>query len=133
MRLSHQNDYSLLYIGILVNIFIARKQSLGKVICLQVCVCPWGGAWLGGSDSGGSGPGGCLLWGLPALGGGVLVRGMPGGDPPTSTAAGQYASYWNAFLFIIFALYSVPLLKCTLLKKKPSKYLFQSICFEKAF
>ena len=48
------------------------NEVWGKVICLQVCVCPRG-----------AGPGGCLVRGVPARGGGV-----PGGDlPPTATAA----------------------------------------------
>ena len=58
------------------------NEVLGKIICLQVCVYPQGG---GGACSGGSGPGGCLLRGVPALGGlvwGYLVWGVPGGDTP---------------------------------------------------
>ena len=35
------------------NIFTAANEVWSKVICLQVCVCPQGGAW---SDPGGSGP-----------------------------------------------------------------------------
>ena len=52
----------------------------GKVICLQVCVCPRGGA----------GPGGCLVrggclvpGGVPGPGGSAPCReGLPGSDPP---------------------------------------------------
>ena len=67
------------------------NEVWGKVICLQVCVCPQGGACsqgpglggsllLGGAWSwGGSGPGRCLLQG-----------GVPGGDTPRmATAAGS--------------------------------------------
>ena len=36
-------------------IVTARKRSWGKVICLQVCVCPQGGAWSRGG----------LVWGGP--------------------------------------------------------------------
>ena len=69
-----------------------------------------GGACPGGSGSGGSacyqrgsgpggsgsGGGGCLLLG------GVWSQGVPGGDPlPDGYCCGRYASYWNAFLFII--------------------------------
>ena len=41
-----------------VTIVIARKQVLGKVICLQACVCPQWGAWSGG---GVHGPGGVCM------------------------------------------------------------------------
>ena len=53
------------------------NEVWGKVICLQVCVCPQGGM---------PGPGGCE---------GCLVT---GGDPPGGYCCGRYASYWNAFL-----------------------------------
>ena len=52
-----------------------------------------GGAWSGGSGTGGEG-----------LVGGVWYRRRgPGGDPPGMATAvgGTTASYWNAFLFII--------------------------------
>ena len=49
--------------------------------------------------------GGVVLGGVPDPGRGVVLRGVPGGDPPhTHTpldgyCCGWYASYWNAFLF----------------------------------
>ena len=66
------------------------QRSWGKVIFLQASVI---------LSTGGSGPGGYLVQGVSAPGG---VPG-PGGclveTPRDFTAAGQYASYWNAFLF----------------------------------
>ena len=53
------------------------NEVWGKVICLQACVCPQGGAW----SRGVSAPGGAWCWGVSALGG--LVE-----TPPTATAAG---------------------------------------------
>ena len=44
------------------------NEAWGKVICLQVCVCPRGVAWLGA---------GCLVLG-GACSGGCLFRGVPG-------------------------------------------------------
>ena len=56
-------------------------------------------------------PGGCLvLGGVPGPGGGVpapgglVLLGGPGGDPPDGYCCGRYASYWNAFLFIVLLL-----------------------------
>ena len=69
----------------------------GKVICLQVCVCPQGGVpapgwgvWSRGVCS--QGVGACL-GGLPR-GGGCLVE-----TPPTATAAGGTHPTGNSFLF----------------------------------
>ena len=70
---------------------IYRPQTkFAKVMFLQVCVCPQGGAW---SRGGAWSQGGCLLWGVPALGGawgGAWSRGRRGVDPPPemATAAG---------------------------------------------
>ena len=48
---------------------------------------------------------GLVPGGLPGPGGawsrGVWCVGVAGGDPPTATAAGRYASYWNALLLVI--------------------------------
>ena len=76
-------------------VITARLLSCGKVMFLQVsvilftgkeCLVLGGGAW----SQGGSGPGGCL------------VRGVPGGDPlPDGYCYGRYVSYWNAFLLVI--------------------------------
>ena len=91
------------------------NEVWGKVICLQVCVCPWGGVPGPGVVPG---PGGCLLqggaWsrgvsgpggaacsgGCLVLGGGVPApMGVPGGAPPDGYCCGRYASYRNVFLF----------------------------------
>ena len=78
-------------------IFTAHKRSLGQGNMFRSCVCqefcPRGvwyhrrGAWSRGVP----GTGGCLL---------------PGGcawwRPPHSYCCGQYASYWNAFLWLLF-------------------------------
>ena len=97
----------------------ARKRSCGKVMFLQVSLILFtGGVWSrGGACSGGvPAPGGVWSWGVPAPGGvwsrGVPALGglLPGGAcsrgglvetplPPDSYCCGQYASYWNAFLF----------------------------------
>ena len=81
------------------------NEVWGKVICLQVCVCPRGGAWSGGClvwgglvpwgawSQGGAWSRGCLVPGW-----GCLVLGVPGGDPLNGYCCGRYASYWNAFL-----------------------------------
>ena len=75
------------------------NEVWGKVICLQVCVCPQGGLVPGVPA-----PGGAWSRGVPALGGlvrgegvwsggrvsgqgvpdlgGIWSRGVPGGDPP---------------------------------------------------
>ena len=51
---------------------------------------------------------GCLVPGGSAPRGGCLVpggvsgpRGVPGGDPRDGYCCGRYASYWNAFLFLV--------------------------------
>ena len=62
------------------------NEVWGKVICLQVCVCPRGGGLV---------PGGCLVLGVvwsrgclvlggsgPGEGGLVWERAVPGGNPP---------------------------------------------------
>ena len=97
------------------------NEVWGKIICLQVCVCPQGGclvpggAWSRGSlVPGGSGPrgvpgsggclvpeGGCLiLGGLVLGGGGAWSQGCLVESPPDGYCCGQYASYWNAFLSV---------------------------------
>ena len=92
------------------------NEVWGKVICLQVCVCPQGGmpgpgggvaggAWSWGvSGPGGFSPGGkgglvpgrwgCLVQGEELSG----PRGVTGGDLPGGYCCGRYASYWYAFL-----------------------------------
>ena len=55
---------------------LPANEVWGKVICLQVCVCPQGG---------------CLVRGVPAPGrmGGLIRGGLPvETHPPTATAAG---------------------------------------------
>ena len=63
-------------IAIMFNFSPPANEVWGKVISLQVCVCPQGG---------------CLVRG-----------GVPDGDPrpPNGYCCGRYASYWNAFLFV---------------------------------
>ena len=85
------------------------NEVRGKVICLQVCVCPQGGCLVPGGvwSQGVPGPGGawswgCLVPGVPDLGGclvpgGCLVGGLVE-TPPDGYCCGRYASYWNAFL-----------------------------------
>ena len=100
------------------SIFTARKRSCGKVMFLQVCVIlftgesgPGGGLpgprgiWSRGSGTRGGGvwSQGCLVLG----GGGCLVLGVTGGEPPDGYCCGRYASYWNVLLLILF-LSSVP-------------------------
>ena len=77
------------------------NEVWGKVICLQVCVCPQGGSASGGAFSGGvPGPRGCLLlggaWcmGVSALGGclvggGCLVPGMGAWSQGVSAPGGM--------------------------------------------
>ena len=90
--------------------FITVRNEVAKVMFLQVCVCPQGGLLRGG---------------CPVPRWGVLVRGVvPGprggllrgvGIPAWTEAdhpgrdgycCGRYASYWNAFLFELFVLFS---------------------------
>ena len=73
-----------------------RDTPWGKVICLEMCVCPQEGCLLpGGACSwGGTPPGGCLLiggclvpggawsWGGVTVPRGLVRGGLPGGDPP---------------------------------------------------
>ena len=54
------------------------NEVWGKVICLQVCVCPQGGCRVP--------QGGCLV-----LGG--LLSGGPGGDPPPGTATAAIGTH----------------------------------------
>ena len=85
---------------------------------LQVSVILFTGGCLvpGGSGPGGSGPRGCLLWGVPGprgclVLGGLVLGGCSGGclmeTPLDGYCCGWYASYWNAFLFIIAHIHSV--------------------------
>ena len=81
------------------------NEVWGKVICLQVCVCPQGECLLpGGASSGGVWFGGCLLLGGACSGGcllrGVWSRGVAWWRPPHGYCCGRYASYWNTFLFL---------------------------------
>ena len=85
------------------------NEVWGKVICLQVDVCPrvlgpGGCLVLGGVWSGGVWSRAVWSWGVWSQEEGLLVRRVPGGDPPDGYCCGrQYAFYWNAFLFgIIF-------------------------------
>ena len=57
------------------------NEVWGKVICLQACVCPQGGAWSWGRGWGCMVPGGCLLRGGGGPGGVYGPRGclLPGG------------------------------------------------------
>ena len=77
-----------IFLNILV--FLPRANEVwGKVICLQVSVCPRGEP----------GHGGLPGQGARLVPGGFLSRGVPGGDPhPDGYCWGWYASYWNAFL-----------------------------------
>ena len=74
------------------------NEVWGKVIFSQACVKNF-------CSQGGSTPGvyllwGCLVWGVPA--GGVPGPGVPGADPPRDGyCRARYASYCNAFLFLL--------------------------------
>ena len=83
-------------------IITGRNEILAKVIFLQACVCPQGGCLVPGGWSpiffwGGRG------WWSPIFRGGVGGCGLQffwGGSPTgIRSTFGQYASYWNAFLF----------------------------------
>ena len=72
---------------------VVSQHALQGVCSKGGCLVPGRGAWSGESLlRGGLLPGGCLVWG-------VLLAGVPGGDPPDGYCCGRYASYWNAFLF----------------------------------
>ena len=84
------------FVSGIFDLFTARKRSLGKVMfytylwfCSHVGLCPgWGSSVQRVvSVQGGFCPGG-------PLSGGVSVR-----ETPHIVKSGQYASYWNAFLF----------------------------------
>ena len=110
------------------SLIITVCNEVAKVMFSQACVCPQGGVpgpgggvcSQGGLLPGGSPPGdawsqgGAWSWGVSAPGG-YLFRGMsvPRGvgisacteaDPPgrDGYCCGRYASYWNAFLLMIF-------------------------------
>ena len=72
--------------------FYRPQTKFAKVMFLQECVCPRGGgrAWPGGMR----GRGACM-----AGGGGCSWCGKYYG---IWSMSGQYASYWNAFLFLKF-------------------------------
>ena len=66
------------------------NEVWGKVICLQVCVCPRGGAWSGGMSS----LGGLVPWGAwsHAWSWGCLVQGVPG---PRWGVPGPGGAWWR--------------------------------------
>ena len=81
------------------------NEVLGKVIFSQVFVCPQGGGVCVVDQPGSSLPGG-LHPGVSASRGGSASRRDPPqegcwADPPALGYSGQYASYWNAFLFSV--------------------------------
>ena len=95
--LLHDHDYYYVQEWA-VHLFLPPTNEVrGKVICLQVCICPqggclvrgWGvpapkGVWSGACACSG---GGCLLWGEVWSGGGAcsqggLLRGGPWWGPP---------------------------------------------------
>ena len=84
-------------INISHKLITARKRSLGQGnIFTPVCHSVQSGGVL----QGGVLPGGAWSRGVPGPGGGCLLPGVPGGDPP-GYCCGRYASYWNAFLLKI--------------------------------
>ena len=94
------------------------NEVWGKVICLQVCVCPQGVPVYGGVPRPGVVPSpgcrGCLVRGVWSRGG-CLVE-----NPPNGYCCRQYTSYWNAFLYnIIFPVLTK--LKIQFCKKKITK------------
>ena len=95
-------------------IFTARKRSLGQGnIFAPVCHSvyrggPWSWGWSGGAWSRGAWSWGCLVSeGVPGPGvcgpGYVWSRGcLVETSPRDGHCCGQYTSYWNAFLFLLF-------------------------------
>ena len=88
----------------------ALQRGCAIPACLAAggCACSKGGTWSGGVCSQGEG------W--FALGE-VCSQGVPGGDPLDGYCCGQYAFYWNAFLFfdliacsLIFFVFRFPFL-----------------------
>ena len=91
-------------------IFTARNSSCGKVMFLQVSVCPQRGLYPACNRAGG-----CVS--QHAIGKGVCDQGVRqgggGGDqgvcdwgctpPSLRSTSGRYAIYWNAFLLKYFA------------------------------
>ena len=81
--------------------------SLSRVVSIQGGVSVWGVSVQGGLCPGGS------------LSRGSLSRGVCQGDPPDrappphTVTSGRYASYWNAFLFIINNSFFLFVLNCT--------------------
>ena len=73
-------------------------------VSLQGGLCPVGGGSLSrgvsvqGSLSKGSLFGGVSVWGVSVWG--VSVQGVSVRETPCMLTSGQYASYWNAFLFL---------------------------------
>ena len=110
-----------------MNLFIGRglyycpqTKSGAMSYCYRCVSVHRGGCLLqGGTGPGGPGPGGgawswgvCLLpgrcacsWGVCLLLGGACSRGcLVETPPPDGYCCGRYASYWNAFLFLIISL-----------------------------
>ena len=73
--------------------YLSMPCSRGAV--LSSMLCSGGPARRGLPGLGGAWSGGCLVWG-------VCSQGDAWWRPPDSHCCGQYASYWNAFLFGIF-------------------------------
>ena len=92
-----------------VQIFTTRQRSCMKVMFSQVFVCPPGGGCMMSFLSGCLVP--CSFWGSPFrevyFQRGVSLQGGRYGTHPVvassgSHQSGQYASYWNASLFLIY-------------------------------
>ena len=93
-------------------IITARKRSLRRLCFYRCLVCPRGGGhvWQGGMH----GRGGMCGRGVCMAGGACMVEGMhgrrcawqgarmpPRGYDEIRSMSGRYASYWNAFLFLL--------------------------------
>ena len=79
----------------------AKREIEGDLVQAHSQGGCWGGSGQGVESAlGGPALGGCLLWGVPALGGGVPALEGMWRDTPTCDGycCGRYASYWNAFL-----------------------------------
>ena len=80
-----------------MGIYYRPQRSWGKVTFLHVSVILFTEGGLGLCPEGLC-PRGSLSWGSPSRG--VSVQGVPVIETPHTVMSRQYASYWNAFVFM---------------------------------